>query len=94
MFKNGRYITRGVQLEIPIELQLFMWSCIDSLPERRDYFQVFKLEKMDEMQSISHSSEQPDYHMEYLFPSDDPITKKVYVIDDGEHSTMLLANGY
>lgn len=94
MFKNGRYITRGVQLKIPIELQLLMWSCIDSLPERRDYMQVFILRRIGEKQSISHSSEQPNYHMEYLFPSDDPITKKVYVIDDGEHSTMLLANEY
>lgn len=94
MFKNGRYITRGVQLEIPIELQLFMWSCIDSMSKPKDYFQVFKLEKMDGKQNISHSSEQPDYHMEYLFPSDNPITEKLYIIDDGEHSTMLLANEY
>lgn len=94
MFKNERYITRGVQSEIPIELQLFMWSCLDSLPESRDYMQVFRLRSIGKMQSISHSSEQPDYHMEYLFPSDDPISEKVYVIDDGDHSTMLLSNEY
>ncbi len=33
--------------------------------------------------------------MEYLFPAiAKPITAKVYVIDDGDHSTMLLAEEY
>ena len=27
MFDNQRYLTRGVQAEIPLELQLFMWDC-------------------------------------------------------------------
>ena len=40
MFQNKRFLTRGVQAEIPIELQLFLWNCIDQLPEERDYFQV------------------------------------------------------
>ena len=38
MFNNQRYLTKGVQAEIPIELQLFMWGCIDKLPEERDLF--------------------------------------------------------
>ncbi|MBP5362365.1 MAG: hypothetical protein J6Y71_04985 [Ruminococcus sp.] len=32
--------------------------------------------------------------MEYMFVSDEPITEKVYAIDDGDHSTMLLASEY
>ena len=72
MFKNQRYLTRGVYSEIPIELQLFMWECIDKL-----------------------LSEQPEYRMEYLLPTiSNPVTAKVYVIDDGDHSTMLLAEEY
>ena len=46
------------------------------------------------MQSITHSSEEPEYHMEYLIPSENPITEKLYVIDDGDHSTMLLSSEY
>ena len=95
MFSNQRYLTRGVYSEIPIELQLFMWECIDRLPENRDYFQVFKLESLGGIQRITHFSEQPEYKMEYLFPAiAKPITAKVYVIDDGDHSTMLLAEEY
>lgn len=94
MFNNNRYLTRGVQAEIPLELQIFMWNCIDQLPEERDYLQVFNLEPFGEMQRIVHTSENPEYKMEYLMPSEAPITAKVYIIDDGDHSTMLLANEY
>ncbi len=94
MFNNQRYLTKGVQLEIPIELQLFMWSCIDRLPPERDYLQVFNLSKIGNLQRISHSSEQPEYHMEYLIPCDNPVIAKVYIIDSEEYSTMLLASKY
>ena len=95
MFSNQRYLTRGVYSEIPLELQLFMWECINRLPENRDYFQVFKLENINDIQRITHFSEQPEYRIEYLIPTiANPITAKVYVIDDGDHSTMLLAEEY
>lgn len=93
MFQNARYLTRGVQLEIPIELQLFMWSCIESVPEP-DYLQIFRLESAGAIQKITHEQEQPEYHKEYLLKSDSPITAKVYVIDSDDYSTMLLANEY
>lgn len=94
MFNNKRYLTRRVQSEVPIELQLFMWGCIDKLPEERDYFQVFKLENLNGIQKITHFSEQPKYRREYLIPADKPITSKVYIIDSDEYSTMLLASEY
>ena len=93
MFKNTKYLTRGVQSEIPIELQLFMWSCIEAVPEP-DYLQIFRLEPMKTMQKIIHEQEQPEYLKEYLLKSDDPITAKVYVIDSDTYSTMLLAEEY
>ncbi len=94
MFTNERYLTCGVDRMIPLELQLFMWECVEKLPEPRDYLQVFNLQPSGNMQSISHSSEEPEYHMMYLIPSDSPITAKIYIIDDGDHSTMLLAEEY
>ena len=95
MFNNSRYLTKGVQAEIPFELQIFMWGCIDSLPHERDYLQVFELENVDDIQRIHHFSEQPEYSKEYLLPTiTNPITAKIYIIDDGEHSTMLLVEEY
>ena len=94
MFTNKRYLSRGVDDTIPIELQLFMWACIDQIPEPRDYLQIFDLEQVGDMQSIAHRSEQPEYHKVYLLPSEEPITEKIYVIDDSTHSTMILASEY
>lgn len=94
MFNNQRYITRGIDAEIPVELQVLMWERIDRLPEERDYFQVFRLENLNGIQKIIHFSEQPEYHREYLMPTDRPITSKVYIIDSIDYSTMLLASEY
>lgn len=94
MFQNKRFLTKGVQAEIPIELQLFLWNCIDNLPEERDYFQVFALKEIDGKQHIHHFSEQPEYSKEYQISTEKPITAKVYVIDDTDYSTMLLAEEY
>ncbi|WP_298483810.1 DUF960 domain-containing protein [uncultured Ruminococcus sp.] len=94
MFSNKRYLTIGVQTDIPFELQLFMWGCIDKLATQRDYFQVFKLEVIDGRQYIRHSSEQPEYSKDYLIYFNNPVNQKVYVIDDCDHSTMLLAEEY
>ena len=94
MFDSERYLTRGVQTKIPFELQLFMWNLIDKLPEPKDYLQVFRLSVCDNVQHIIHEQEQPEYHREYDFKIDNPVTAKVYVIDDDDHSTMLLAEEY
>ncbi|MEE1536551.1 MAG: DUF960 family protein, partial [Ruminococcus sp.] len=36
----------------------------------------------------------PEYSKEYQISTEKPITAKVYVIDDIDHSTMLLAEEY
>ena len=97
MFENNkkRYLTRGVDLQIPLDLQVFLWQCIDTMPEQKDYLQVFKLTVENGLQIIEHSSEQPEFHMEYILAEiENPITAKIYVIDDEEHCTMLLAEEY
>ncbi len=94
MFNSNRYITKGVQENISLELQIFMWDCIDKLSEPKDYLQVFNLSLVGSLQRITHTSEEPEYKKEYLIPSDNPITEKIYVIDDGDHCTMLLAEEY
>ena len=93
MFTN-RYMTRGVQTEIPIVLQIFMWDCISAIPVQKDYLQIFRLSEADGKQRIVHEQEVPEYKREYLLTVSEPINAKVYVIDDGDHCTMLLAEEY
>ena len=94
MSDQNRYLTCGVDASIPREIQLFLWECVDHMPAPKDYLQVFDLEQVGRMQSITHRSEEPEYRRVYLLPSDSPITEKLYIIDDGDHSTMLLASEY
>lgn len=92
MFTN-KYITKGVQSEIPIALQLFMFDCISVVPEK-DYLQIFKLSAVNGKQRIIHEQEVPEFKREYLLNFPETINAKVYIIDDGEHCTMLLAEEY
>ena len=97
MFESNkpRYLTRGVDLEIPLEIQLFLWTAIDKMPEPKDYLQVFNLTVENGLQIVKHSSEQPKFDMTYVLPTaEQTVTQKIYVIDDGVHCTMLLAEEY
>ncbi len=99
--RNSRYVTRGVNEEIDIRLQLIMWSMIDKLKDKEkvklDYIQVFKIRKEGNNVVINQSQEVPEYSCQYEIDLeniqiDDEI--KIYVIDSGEYSTMLLPSEY
>ncbi|MBZ9633375.1 DUF960 domain-containing protein [Clostridium sp. FP1] len=100
--KNNRYITRGVNATLSIHLQLLLWNLIDTLEQDKsielDYLQIFKFKRITDNEKynliITHSQEVPPYEKKYMFHVDNPIDEKVYVIDDGEYSTMLLAEEY
>lgn len=97
MFDNnkGRYLTRGVDAEIPLDIQIFMWEAVDNMSEPKDYLQVFNLSVEKGLQIIKHTSEQPKFDMTYILTAlTKAVTAKVYIIDDGDHCTMLLAEEY
>lgn len=98
--KNNRYITRGINKKLDLRLQFILWNMIDSLKEEGnelDYLQVFKVRKCKEKIMIEHSQEVPKYKENYvLILNDIEINEfiKVFVIDNGDYSTMMLAEEY
>lgn len=99
--KNNRYVTRGVNEEIDIRLQLIMWSMIDKLKEEGnveiDYLQVFKLRKEGKKVIIEQSQEVPEHKVSYIIEIEDVEIgneNKIYLIDSGEYSIMLLPSEY
>lgn len=95
MFTSPRYATRGVTTTVPLVLQIVLWDLIDSMEvQEKDYLQVFRLSAESGKQKITHTQEQPEYSKECLFPSEEPITAKIFVIDDVTHTNMLLAEEY
>jgi hypothetical protein len=63
-----------------------------------DHVQVFELEEVNEngqiKQKIIHKQEMPPYLTEHLITVKEAITEKVFIINDGLYSTMLLAEEY
>lgn len=103
MFDPPRYATRGVVETIHPDIQFTLWTMVDVLRLHSgvtpDYLQVFELAPsvfpLDALnQAILHRQEQPPYVATNLMHAATPITAKIFVIDDGEHATMMLASEY
>ena len=92
-FRSRRFLTRGVDSTIPLPLQLQMWGMIEHIPSP-DYLQVFTLTGKNGEQHITHEQEDPVYCNYVSFPFPNPVEAKVFVIDDDDHCTMLLAEEY
>lgn len=71
-----------------------MWSCIDNLKVEKDYLQVFNLSVVNGIQRVEHKQEVPKYQNTYYVLVSNPVDAKIFVIDDSEYSTMLLAEEY
>lgn len=95
MFENPKYLTRGVQSTIPGWLVILLWHLIEIMSaEQKDYLQVFRLRKTATGQHVTHTQERPPYLYQMDVPCTDAVNAKIFVIDDGTHSTMLLAKEY
>lgn len=104
-----RYETRGITEDLEVLYRFILWTLVDSLRDdeeiEMDYLQVFEFVcDVDDTfshslnnnysQKIIHSQEQPEYKREYEIPVNTPVNGKVFVIDDGDHCTMLWAEEY
>ncbi len=96
-FRNLRYVTRGINSSLDFHEQNLFWTFIDELAIEQDYLQVFKLECHGEGTKILHKQEEPFYAKEYQLKTT-LLGKKaedtIFVIDNGEYSTMMFANEY
>ncbi len=96
MFQNERYLSRGADERIPWPISMLLWKMVDSMEiSQKDCVQVFELHKTEYGQSILHFQEEPPYRHELdVSPYTKAVDAKVYIIDDGKRSTMLLADEY
>ena len=101
--KEKRYVTGGIDEHVPLELQCLMWASIEAriffADEKIDYLQVFTFKKIDdEVLALHHEQEQPPilnvHYTNYRPEYEEILHEKIFVIDDGDHSTMLFAYEY
>ena len=65
----NRYITRGINESIPLDLQILLWNMVkerDNQPHT-DYLHILDYKKMRIYSSITHEQEQPAYKLEYHY---------------------------
>ena len=101
MKKIERYMTRGIQVNVPLEVQLYLWGLQTEIRKNNkeiDYLQVYDLTIQEGQQKIRHTSEEPEYKNEYVIQVERPISAKIFMIEDdyGDKlvETMLLAEEY
>lgn len=97
---ENRYITRGVYEQVPKEMQLRCWQLIDVKAKQEevqiDYLQIFEFNRDDQRRTITiiHRQEEPffiDYHECRITDALANFQiKKLWVIEDQTHQTMLL----
>ena len=94
---KNRYITKGIESSVPLYLIMILWELIDREKQntKLDYLQIFRLSKENGKQRIVHEQEQhKPFKKTYVYRMLETFTGKIYVIDDGDHETMLLAEEY
>lgn len=102
--RENYYITRGVNEQVPKEIQLRCWQLIDEKVKQSnvqlDYLQIFEFNRDDQRRTITiiHRQEETffiDYH-ECRLTNDLASfqVKKLWVIDDQTNQTMLMPEEY
>lgn len=101
--KEGqRFLTPGVKEGVPLEVQLLLWHLIDASDWQMDYLQIFELHKDNHTNKliIIHRQEEPEQKLKVSFQLGkyakelQALPSKIWVIDDGDHQTMLLPEEY
>ncbi|MFS0555784.1 DUF960 family protein [Brevibacillus reuszeri] len=102
-FTSDRYVTRGVNEVVPVELQLILWSILEKRQERGDqldFLQVFELSAEwvdgEPLQKVTNRQEQP-FHEEVFYVDHTEnlaIGVTVWIVDSRTYSTMLLPKEY
>ena len=94
---SHRYVTQGVNRQLSLDLQLMLWSMIDETAYPRDELQVFQLKTLEETGIlIRHTQEEPAYekHVIFKIPSPWALDDRIFVVDNGEYTVMMLSSEY
>lgn len=102
LFNGSKYITQGIDIHIPLHVQLAIWQFIAKRAKEQkplmDYLQVFNLTPGSHngkpVQKIECTQEQPNHKEILRVDSGFTVNEKIFVIDDVSHSTMMLAREY
>lgn len=98
--RKPRYVTRAINEELNIEIQVLLWELLDSIAIKRenkmDYLQVFEIVNIGNKIKIINRQEQPTMK-EVLILEQGALNVKdttVWTIDEPDKLTMLFPSDY
>ncbi|MDU1006317.1 MAG: DUF960 family protein [Clostridium butyricum] len=98
--QENRYITKGVNENLDIRLQIRIWNLIDGLKELMevDYLQIFRISQINKSRiEITHEQEIPEYKAIYEIDRKDIVLEsdaKIYVISENGYRVMMFSEEY
>jgi len=95
LFKGKKYITSKTVQTIPWIIILVLWEMVDSMMvKQKDYEQLFELYTTNQEQIICHMQQEHPYLYELELPCAKPVNAKLYIVDKGTYSIIMLADEY
>ncbi|NEY18574.1 DUF960 domain-containing protein [Bacillus ginsengihumi] len=102
MAKQGkpRYVTRAINVELNIEIQVLLWELLDSIAIKRkdtmDYLQLFEIKSDGNNVKIINQQEQPAIKQEIIIEQGVLSIKDitVWIIDESDKQIMLFPSDY
>lgn len=98
--QENRYITKGVNENLDIRLQIRIWNLIDGLKELMevDYLQIFRISQVNKSRiEITHEQEIPEYKAIYEIDRKEIVLEsdaKIYVISENGYRVMMFSEEY
>ncbi len=93
MFQGKRYLTSRSVQTIPQVIILVLWEMVDGMRvKHKDREQLFELYATSQGQIICHMQQEHPYLYELELPCAKPVDAKVYIVDKGTYSIMMLAD--
>ena len=91
----NRYITRGIQLTLPVELVMLIWQWLDEkMPVEKDYLQVINIAKGASGTEVTISQEVPEYERKYVVSIELQEDYKLFCVEEADYQTLMLADEY
>ena len=89
-----KYLTRGVQEEIALELMEIIWQAIDEIPVTKDYLQIVRIKNGRKGIRVQLSQDIPVYQVTIETNIQYERDYKLFIVEENGYQVAMLAEEY